>query len=149
MKLVIQRVKQAQVNVVGETVGKIGQGGVVFLGVSKEDTKENADYLARKIVQLRMFADAKGNMNCSALDVEAAFLVVSQFTLYGNCNKGRRPSFDKAAAPKKAEELYDYFICQLRAQDVKVETGRFRAMMDVALVNDGPVTFVLEKEAEK
>ena len=144
MKVVIQRVKEASVRVKSEIVGQIGRGILVFLGIGKDDTTQEADYLAQKIPQLRLFEDADEKMNLSSVDVKAEFLVVSQFTLYGNCSKGRRPSFDKAADPKKGEELYNYFVEQLRAQEYRVETGQFRAMMDVALVNDGPVTFILE-----
>ncbi|MGE0269114.1 MAG: D-aminoacyl-tRNA deacylase [Candidatus Omnitrophota bacterium] len=144
MKLVLQRVKQADVKVDSEIVGAIGVGVLVFLGISKDDSSELADYFVQKICQLRMFEDAQGKMNLSALDITADFLVVSQFTLYGDCRKGRRPSFDQAAEPAQAEMLYDYFIKQLKQQTVKVESGRFRAMMEVSLVNDGPVTFILE-----
>ncbi len=144
MKIVIQRVKQAQVRVDGQQVGCIDQGVLIFLGVAKEDTRQDADYLAGKAAQLRMFADGEGKMNLSALDMGAEVLVVSQFTLYGNCCKGCRPSFDKAADPQKGEELYHYFVEKLRGHKLIVETGQFRAMMDVELVNDGPVTFILE-----
>ena len=144
MKLVIQRVKSARVEVEVGIIGEIGPGMLVFLGVGKDDTKDDADFLVQKIVQLRIFEDAQGKMNLSAAQTKAAFLVVSQFTLYGDCSKGRRPSFDAAADPKKAETLYQYFIEQLSKQNVPVQTGEFRAMMDVTLVNDGPVTFVLE-----
>ena len=144
MKVVLQRVKEAKVEVAGKVIGKIKVGLLIFLGVSQEDFLNEADYLVNKIVQLRIFEDKEGKMNCSALDNGAEFLVVSQFTLYGDCDKGRRPSFDAAADPKKAEEIYEYFVKQLRAQNVSVETGQFRAMMDVSLVNDGPVTFILE-----
>ena len=144
MKIVLQRVKKAQVDVDGKTVGSIGQGLLIFLGIGKEDSKDHADTLVKKVLELRIFEDTEGKMNFSAQDVNARFLVVSQFTLYGDCEKGRRPSFDKAADPKKGEELYNYFVEKLRQQNVHVETGQFRAMMDVALVNDGPVTFVLE-----
>ena len=149
MKLVIQRVKEAKVDVQSEPVGQIGKGALIFLGISREDNEQEADYLVNKIAQLRMFEDAQGKMNLSAVDQEAAFLIVSQFTLYGNCDKGRRPSFDKAAEPQKAEELYNYFVDQLRQKDLKVETGQFKAMMDVSLINDGPVTFILESPNEK
>ena len=144
MKVVVQRVKEAKVEVEGKAVGTIGKGMLVFLGVGKEDGQENADFLVQKIIQLRIFEDSDGKMNLSALESKADFLVVSQFTLYGDCNKGRRPSFDAAADPQKAEKLYEYFVQQLKTHPVKVETGRFRAMMDVALVNDGPVTLILE-----
>ena len=118
---------------------------LVLLGVSKKDTAQDADYLVDKISQLRMFEDGQGKMNLSANDVKGEFLVVSQFTLCGNCDKGRRPSFDDAAPAEKAEELYEYFVEQLRKKDFKVETGVFAAMMEVSLVNDGPVTFIIEK----
>lgn len=144
MKLVIQRVKKASVEVAGKNVGIIGMGLLVFLGVGQDDTKEDADFLVQKILQLRIFEDAQGKMNLSAQEVNAEFLVVSQFTLYGDCQKGRRPSFDQAAPPDKAQELYHYFVEKLRQQKAKVATGEFRAMMDVHLINDGPVTFILE-----
>ena len=144
MKIVLQRVKKAHVEIDGKMVGQIGLGLLVFLGIGKEDSIEKADQLVKKIVELRIFEDAQGKMNLSALDVNAQFLVVSQFTLYGDCRKGRRPSFDEAADPKKGEELYNDFVEKLRQQNVKVETGQFRAMMDVHLINDGPVTLILE-----
>ena len=144
MRLVIQRVKQAGVTVGGTIVGQIGNGILIFLGIAKDDTLEDIDYLIKKITELRIFEDENGKMNLSAKDVNAAFLVVSQFTLFGDCSKGRRPSFDQAAEPQKAEEFYNRFVENLRQHHLKVETGQFRAMMDVALVNDGPVTFVLE-----
>lgn len=144
MKVVVQRVKHAKVEVDSKVVGKIGRGMLVFIGVGKDDTARDAEYLANKVVQLRMFEDSDCKMNLPASEVGAEFLVVSQFTLYGDCVKGRRPSFDGAADPQKGEELYEHFVGQLRKHRLKVETGRFRAMMDVSLVNDGPVTFVLE-----
>lgn len=144
MKAVLQRVRRAQVEVDKKVVGKIGQGMLVFVGVGKDDTCQDAGYLAKKIVELRMFEDGQGKMNLSLAEIRGAVLVVSQFTLYGDCAKGRRPSFDAAADPVKGEELYDHFIAQLRQYGCPVETGQFRAMMDVSLVNDGPVTFVLE-----
>ncbi len=146
MRLIIQRVKRADVTVEGQVIGSIGAGLLVFLGVAKNDLPAAADFLVRKIVELRIFEDAEGKMNVSSQEAGAEFLVVSQFTLYGKCDKGRRPSFDEAADPVKGEELYDYFVAQLKAQGVKVETGRFRAMMDVSLVNDGPVTFILDSQ---
>jgi len=148
MKAVIQRVSQAEVRVNAKRIGAIGKGILIFIGISKEDTPEDADYLVKKIVQLRMFEDDKGKMNLSAIDVGGELLAISQFTLYGNCRKGRRPSFDKAADPQKGEELYDYFVSELRKQNLKVETGQFQAMMDVDLVNDGPVTFILQSGKE-
>jgi len=144
MKVVLQRVSEASVHVDSKVVGQIGRGVLVFLGIAKEDTKEQADYLVKKVVQLRMFEDKEGNLNLSSDQVGAEFLVVSQFTIYGDCKKGRRPSFDRAAEPKKAEELYDYFVQRLTAHAPKVETGIFRAMMKVHLINEGPVTFILE-----
>ncbi|HNV23765.1 MAG TPA: D-aminoacyl-tRNA deacylase [Candidatus Omnitrophota bacterium] len=144
MKIVIQRVKKAQVIVNEKIVGSIGPGALIFLGIGKKDSYQDADYLIQKVMYLRMFEDSHGKMNLSALDVKAEFLVVSQFTLYGNCEKGRRPSFDEAATPEKGQEFYNYFVSQLKKQNFKVQTGEFRAMMEVSLVNDGPVTFVLE-----
>lgn len=144
MKAVLQRVSEASVRVDSKVVGQIGRGVLVFLGVGKDDTKDQADYLVNKIAQLRMFDDPDGNLNLSSDQVGAQFLVVSQFTIYGDCRKGRRPSFDAAAEPKKAEELYNYFVERLKAVVAKVETGVFRAMMKVQLVNEGPVTFIVE-----
>ncbi len=146
MRLVIQRVKEAKVEVDSATVGQIGRGMLIFLGVGRDDTLKDADYLVNKVLELRIFEDANGKMNLSALAAQAQFLVVSQFTLYGDCEKGRRPSFDGAADPQKGEELYEYFLRQLRSRHAQVATGQFRAMMDVSLVNDGPVTFVLESK---
>ncbi len=147
MKIVIQRVKEAQVTVRGDLVAHIGRGMLVFLGVEKGDTGAEVDYFARKIAALRLFPDGEGKMNLAAGDVSAAFLVVSQFTLCGNCDKGRRPSFDRAAEPAAAERLYQTFIEHLRADGLEVATGTFQAMMDVSLINDGPVTFILEGKA--
>ena len=148
MKIVIQRVKQAQVMVGTEIVGQIQQGILVFLGIAQNDTFVQAEHLIKKIVELRVFDDNLGKMNLSAIETGAQFLVVSQFTLYGNCDKGRRPSFDDAAPPAKAEELYNYFVEGLKKNNVMVATGRFRAMMEVSLVNAGPVTFILESNAD-
>ena len=144
MRLVIQRVKQAQVKVDHKKVGEINKGILVFLGIEKGDSCGDVDYLVNKITQLRIFSDPNGKMNLSAVDVQGDFLVVSQFTLIGDCSKGRRPSFDKAADLRQGEDLYNLFIEKVKAQNFKVETGQFRAMMDVHLVNDGPVTFILE-----
>lgn len=146
MRVVIQRVKEAQVKVAGQMVGRIAQGMLVFLGVAREDTKTSADYLVKKITELRVFEDAQGKMNVSALEAGMQFLVVSQFTLYGNCDKGRRPSFDEAADPVLGEELYNYFVTQLKDTKAEVQTGVFRAMMDVSLINDGPVTFIVDSK---
>ncbi len=148
MRVVIQRVKEAQVRVAGRIVGQIAQGILIFLGVARGDTAAAADYLVKKVTELRIFEDKQGKMNVSALDANAQFLVVSQFTLYGNCEKGRRPSFDQAADAPQGEELYNYFVKQLKAAATAgvVQTGEFRAMMDVSSVNDGPVTFVLDSK---
>ena len=144
MRAVIQRVKHALVKVDSKIVGRINKGLLIFLGISKSDSQAQADYLVKKIIELRIFEDAQGKMNCSALEAKGEFLVVSQFTLLGDCSKGRRPSFDEAADPILAEELYRYFLEKLKSYNVKVEAGIFKAMMDVELINDGPVTFVLE-----
>lgn len=146
MRIVLQRVSEASVSVERKTVGRIAAGMLVLLGVGKSDEEADADRLVEKISELRIFEDSQGKMNLSALDVKAEFLIVSQFTLYGDCRKGRRPSFDAAADPVKGEALYEFFVDKLRKKNFKVETGRFRAMMDVSLVNDGPVTFVIDSE---
>jgi len=144
MKAVVQRVSKARVDVEGRTVGTIGQGILVLLGVEKGDGERDADWLADKIVNLRIFEDDAGKMNLALREVGGALLAVSQFTLAGNCAKGRRPSFDGAAPPAEANRLYEYFVARVRTLGVPVETGVFQAMMAVSLVNDGPVTFVLE-----
>lgn len=146
MKVVIQRTKAASVTIAGEVVGQIPFGYMLLVGITHEDTKEDADYLANKIVNLRIFEDEAEKMNLSLLDVKGQILSVSQFTLYGDASKGRRPSFIDAARPEIAEGLYDYFNEKLRSYDVVVETGRFGAMMDVALVNDGPTTLIIESK---
>ena len=146
MRVVIQRVKEAQVSVAGQMVGQIKHGMLIFLGVAREDSPQAADYLVKKITELRIFEDAQGKMNLCSQEVGAEFLVVSQFTVYGNCDKGRRPSFDQAADPALAEELYNYFVTQLKATKSRVETGQFRALMDVSLINDGPVTFIIDSK---
>lgn len=146
MRAIIQRVKEARVDVDGETVGRIGEGVLVLLGAGKEDTAEDVTYLVDKILTLRIFEDTEGKMNLSVTDTGGEVLVVSQFTLYGDCRKGRRPSFDKAAPPGLAEELYDLFVAKMRERGVKVETGQFRAMMDVHLTNWGPVTLMLDSK---
>jgi D-aminoacyl-tRNA deacylase len=148
MRLVIQRVKKATVHVQGRRVGAIHKGMLIFLGVAKDDTEEAIDFLVRKVKELRIFEDKDGKMNLSAREAGGEFLVVSQFTLLGDCNKGRRPSFDQAADPKKGEAYYNLFVEKLREQGFKVETGEFRAMMDVELINDGPVTFVVDSRGE-
>jgi len=148
MRIVLQRVTRAHVEVAGETVGSIGAGLAILLGVTHRDTHEDADYLATKVIQLRIFPDDERKMNRSLLDAGGALLVVSQFTLYGDCRKGRRPSFDRAANPEHARALYEYFVQRLKSSNVTVETGVFQAEMEVCLVNDGPVTFVLDSKAE-
>ena len=145
MKALIQRVKSASVTIDGLLYSKIGQGLLVFLGVEKGDDKLNAEKLADKLSKLRIFEDENEKMNLSVTDVEGELLVVSQFTLCGDCKKGTRPSFDKAASPDVAVKLYNYFIEYLKNKNIPVKTGKFQAMMDVELINDGPVTFWLEK----
>ncbi|GAA0334323.1 D-aminoacyl-tRNA deacylase [Bacillus carboniphilus] len=146
MKVVLQRVKRGSVVVENNTVGEIGRGFVLLVGVTHEDTEEDAKYLADKIVNLRVFEDDEGKMNLSLKDVGGEILSVSQFTLYGDCRKGRRPNFMNAARPEFAEQLYNQFNKFLGEQDVKVETGVFGAMMDVDLINDGPVTLIIESK---
>jgi D-aminoacyl-tRNA deacylase len=148
MRIVLQRVTRAHVDVAGETVGSIGHGLLILLGVTHADTREDADYLASKVVQLRIFPDDAGRMNRSLLDTRGELLVVSQFTLYGDCRKGRRPSFDRAAAPEHARDLYEYFVQCLILGNVKVATGVFQAEMEIHLVNHGPVTFALDSRVE-
>jgi len=149
MKAVIQRVSSASVAVAGEVVGAIGQGILVLIGVEKGDGQRDADWLAEKISTLRIFEDEAGKMNRSLGEINGEILAVSQFTLAGNCAKGRRPSFDSAAPPAEAVRLYDYFVETVRRLGVPVATGVFQAMMQVSLVNDGPVTFVLESPARR
>jgi D-tyrosyl-tRNA(Tyr) deacylase len=144
MRAVIQRVSRAKVTVNGETTGKIERGLLVLLGVGSGDTRADADYLAEKTTGLRIFEDPDGKMNLSAADVDGAVLVVSQFTLYGDVRRGKRPSFDAAAPPQQARELYEYFVEKIRAAGLRCETGRFQEMMRVELVNEGPVTILLD-----
>jgi D-tyrosyl-tRNA(Tyr) deacylase len=146
MRAVLQRVSRASVTVDGAVIGQIGQGLLVLLGVAQTDTAEQARWLAEKIVGLRIFADAEDKMNRSVADVGGGVLVVSQFTLYGDCQKGRRPSFIDAAPPEIAIPLYEEFVNAVKAQGIPVATGRFGAMMQVELVNDGPVTVILESK---
>lgn len=145
MRAVVQRVRNARVTVGDDTVGEIGRGFVILLGVSKTDTEAEARYLAHKCAGLRVFEDGEGRMNLGLSDVDGSALVVSQFTLYGDCDKGRRPSFTEAAPPEAAERLYRVFVDALRAEGVEVETGVFQARMMVEINNDGPVTLILEK----
>ena len=146
MRAVVQRVSRARVTVAGETTGEIGRGLLVLLGVSKTDTGSTADYLAEKVAGLRIFEDAEGKMNLDVQQSGGAVLVVSQFTLYGDVRKGKRPSFDDAARPEEARRLYEHFVANLRGFGLNVETGRFQEMMQVELVNDGPVTILLDSE---
>jgi D-tyrosyl-tRNA(Tyr) deacylase len=146
MRAVLQRVSEARVDVDGRTAGAIAHGLLVLLGVAKYDTRSDADYLADKITGLRIFADDAGKMNRSVLETGGALLVVSQFTLYGDCRKGRRPGFDLAAPPEQARALYEYFVEACRKRSIRVETGIFQASMAVQLVNDGPVTIICESE---
>lgn len=144
MKGLIQRVKRASVTIDGKVYSKINQGILILLGVEKGDNEQNADKLADKLCKLRIFEDEDGKMNKSILDVNGEILIVSQFTLAGDCKKGTRPSFDKAELPQRANELYEYFVDLIKQKNILVGTGVFGAMMDVELVNDGPVTFMLE-----
>ncbi len=144
MRACVQRVSKAEVSVEGALCGKIGRGLVVLLGVAADDTQRDVDQLAEKICQLRIFADDEGKMNRSLIDAGGAMLVVSQFTLLGDCRKGRRPSFIAAAEPELAESLYQQFVAAARKRGIEVATGKFRAMMDVTLTNQGPVTLLLD-----
>ena len=144
VRIVLQRVKEARVEVDGSMVGQIGPGLLVLLGVTSSDDEKIAAHLAGKIVNLRIFPDDAGRMNRSVQDIGGSVLVVSQFTLYGDCRKGRRPSFDEAAPPDQARQLYEFFVSLLRHTQLTVQTGIFQAEMQVHLVNDGPVTFVLD-----
>lgn len=145
MKALIQRVKRTSVTINNELYSSINKGLLIFLGVEKNDARENAEKLADKVVKLRIFEDENEKMNLSIKDVQGEMLVVSQFTLCGDCKKGTRPSFDNAAHPDKAVELYEYFINCIKENSISVKTGKFREMMDVELINDGPVTFIVEK----
>jgi D-tyrosyl-tRNA(Tyr) deacylase len=144
VKILLQRVTGASVSIGGEVVGKIGQGLVVFVGIANGDTEKDAQYLAQKTANLRLFSDESGKFNLSALDVKGELLLVSQFTLMADTRKGRRPSFVEAAAPALAEELFERFVEQARATGLKVETGRFQQYMQVEIHNDGPVTILLD-----
>jgi len=148
MRAVVQRVSGARVTAEGRILGEIKRGMVVLLGVGNEDNEQDAAYLAEKIMHLRIFDDADGKMNISLKDISGEMLVVSQFTLYGDCRKGKRPSYDKAARPEKAVILYQRFVDRCRESGVQVETGKFQAMMHVELSNDGPVTLLLDSRKE-
>ncbi|MCY7376613.1 MAG: D-tyrosyl-tRNA(Tyr) deacylase [Pyrinomonadaceae bacterium] len=146
MRAIIQRVSRAKVSVENKIIGEIGRGILVLLGVAETDSETDASYLLEKTVNLRIFEDADDKMNLSLIDIKGDLLVVSQFTLYGDARKGRRPSFSKAAAPEKAVRLYEFFVAEAKKQIAKVETGKFQAMMNVELINDGPVTILLDSE---
>jgi D-aminoacyl-tRNA deacylase len=144
MRVVVQRSREASVTVGGEIVGQIEHGLVILVGITHEDTEKDVEFVADKIAHLRIFEDSEGKMNHSVLEREGQILSVSQFTLYGDCRKGRRPNFMAAARPEQAEPLYELFNAKLREKGLRVETGRFGAMMEVRLVNDGPVTLIVE-----
>lgn len=146
MRAVVQRVDNASVEVENKIIGNIGKGLLVLLGVKEGDTEKDADYLAEKIPNLRIFSDDDDKMNLSVIDISGEILVVSQFTLYGDTKKGRRPSFVKAAKPKKADELYMYFVNRLKEKNIEIQTGQFQAMMNVSLVNSGPVTLIIDTD---
>ena len=145
MKLVVQRVKKAEVKVDGNIIGKIDKGFLVLIGIKVGDTKEQADYLVKKLCNLRVFSDGNDKMNLSIKDVKGKLLIVSQFTLYGDCSQGNRPSFIEAARPEEANPLYEYFCNQCELNNIEVQKGIFGADMKVELINDGPVTIIIEK----
>lgn len=146
MRAVIQRVKEAKVNIGNELKSQTGKGFLILLGISNEDDFSDAEFLVDKIRNLRVFEDENGKMNLSLLDTKGQALIVSQFTLYADCRKGRRPSFIDAASPEKAKELYEQFVSEFKKTGLKIETGEFQAMMDVYLINDGPVTIILDSK---
>ena len=146
MRAVVQRASRASVAVDGETIAEMGKGLVALVGVGEDDGPDDVDYLAQKIVGLRVFDDDEGKMNLSAPDVDAGIMLVPQFTLYGDCRRGRRPSFDASAPPDVAETLYEQLVESVRARDVRVETGEFKSFMELELVNDGPVTLLLDSK---
>jgi len=148
MRAVVQRVSRAKVTVAGEITGEIGGGLLILLGVADEDTSEDASYLAEKLTGLRIFPDDEGKMNRSLIEAGGSMLVVSQFTLLGDCRKGRRPSFIKAARPEQAVSLYNTFVAEIRGRGIPVATGRFQEHMDVELVNDGPITLLVDSRKE-
>jgi D-tyrosyl-tRNA(Tyr) deacylase len=148
VKIVLQRVKQAKVEVQGRVVGGIGQGICLLVGIEKGDSEADAHYLAKKAAEMRIFPDTEGRMNLSIHDIQGEIMAVSQFTLAGSVKKGRRPSFDKAEEAEKAEKLFNYFVELIRQRGLKVETGVFQTMMDVHLINEGPVTFILESKKD-
>jgi len=146
MVIVLQRVKEASVEVLGKVMGKIGRGICLLVGIEKGDSEEDAEFMAKKVTELRIFHDQEGKMNLSLSEAQGEVLAVSQFTLAGSAKKGRRPSFDRAEEPDKAEKLFAHFLESIRQRGFRVETGIFQAMMDVRLINDGPVTFILHSK---
>ncbi len=149
MKAIVQRVKESKVEVKGEIVGAIASGLLIFLGVGKDDSEKDCTYLVNKISHLRIFPDEKELMNLSLVNTGGAALIVSQFTLLGDCRKGRRPSFARAARPETAKKLYEHFISMMQEKGIQVATGRFQEMMDVSLINDGPVTLILDSKEKR
>jgi D-tyrosyl-tRNA(Tyr) deacylase len=148
MRCVVQRVERARVSVNNQTISSIEKGILVFLGIEKEDSRTDADYLLEKVINLRIFEDSEGKMNLSLLDITGEMIVVSQFTLLGDCRKGRRPSFVRAEEPTAAKNLYEYFISKAREKINRIGAGEFQAMMKIELVNDGPVTLLLDSRKE-
>lgn len=146
MKAIVQRVKESKVLINGEAIGEIGKGIVIFLGIGRNDTQADARHLAEKILNLRIFDDKNQKMNLSLLDIKGEMMIVSEFTLYGDCSKGRRPDFIEAASPGYARELYDLFVESMKKSNLKIVTGEFRAYMNVEIHNDGPATFILESK---
>lgn len=148
MRIILQRVNESRVEVAGQIIGRIEKGLNLLVGITPSDTDQEVTWMARKCLELRIFPDQSGKLSQSVQDIEGGLLVISQFTLYGDCRKGRRPSFDKAAPGAMAEQIYEQFVTKLRASGLQVETGQFGAMMNVYIENDGPVTLILEREAE-
>lgn len=148
MRIILQRVNESRVEVAGQIIGRIEKGLNLLVGITPSDTEQEVAWMARKCLELRIFPDQSGKLSQSVQDIEGGLLVISQFTLYGDCRKGRRPSFDKAAPGAMAEQIYEQFVTKLRASGLQVETGQFGAMMNVYIENDGPVTLILEREAE-
>ena len=149
MRIVVQRVHRASVRINGTEIARIGRGLLCLVGISREDTRQDLEYMARKVLDLRIFDDADGKLNLGVRDVGGELLLVSQFTLYGDCRKGRRPSYSDAASPEQAEKLYDAFLAVVRETLPSAQTGRFQAMMDVELVNAGPVTLILDSKGAR
>jgi D-aminoacyl-tRNA deacylase len=146
MRIVLQRVSSAKVEVENKIIGEIGQGILVLLGISNSDTEKEAKFMLEKVINLRIFDDEQGRMNLSLLDIVGELLIVSQFTLYGDARKGRRPSYIEAAQPEKANIIYEFFVNEAKKQIIRVETGKFQAMMNIELINDGPVTILLDSD---